>query len=248
MFDIGASLREARTRRGLSLDDVTSGLRIRERYVTALEEERWELLPGEAYAKSFLRMYAEFLGLDGQPLRRRVQRARRRARRGSARPGPARSQKGQETVLLTRTIVGVMTVAALVGGTERLRLGRQTEPARPARSEQRCKRRSAEENRSATHTGRAARRTVEAAGRAHPRGHVTLLALGPPGQPERQGDLPRLPRPRPQPLLRPRPERLAADRPAPGTRDSHRPEPRPRTAGQHAREPPADARRRAREG
>ncbi len=65
MFDIGASLREARTRRGLSLDDVTAGLRIRERYVTALEEERWELMPGEAYAKGFLRMYAEFLGLDG---------------------------------------------------------------------------------------------------------------------------------------------------------------------------------------
>ena len=65
MFEIGASLREARTRRGLSLDDVTSGLRIRERYVTALEEERWELMPAEAYTKGFLRMYAEFLGLNG---------------------------------------------------------------------------------------------------------------------------------------------------------------------------------------
>jgi cytoskeleton protein RodZ len=65
MFEIGASLREARTRRGLSLDDVTAGLRIRERYVTALEEERWELMPAEAYAKGFLRMYAEFLGLNG---------------------------------------------------------------------------------------------------------------------------------------------------------------------------------------
>jgi cytoskeletal protein RodZ len=65
MFDIGASLREARTRRGLSLDDVTTGLRIRERYVTALEEERWELMPAEAYTKGFLRMYAEFLGLNG---------------------------------------------------------------------------------------------------------------------------------------------------------------------------------------
>ena len=65
MFDIGASLREARTRRGLSLDDVTSGLRIRERYVTALEEDRWDLMPAEAYTKGFLRMYAEFLGLNG---------------------------------------------------------------------------------------------------------------------------------------------------------------------------------------
>jgi hypothetical protein len=65
MFQIGASLREARTRRGLSPADVQKGLRIRERYLTALEEERWEQLPGEAYIKGFLRTYAEFLGLNG---------------------------------------------------------------------------------------------------------------------------------------------------------------------------------------
>jgi cytoskeleton protein RodZ len=65
MFAIGDSLREARTRRGFSSADVQKGIRIRERYLTALEEERWELLPGEAYTKGFLRTYAEFLGLDG---------------------------------------------------------------------------------------------------------------------------------------------------------------------------------------
>lgn len=65
MFQIGASLREARTRRGLSPADVQKAIRIRERYLTALEEETWALLPGEAYAKGFLRTYAEFLGLDG---------------------------------------------------------------------------------------------------------------------------------------------------------------------------------------
>jgi cytoskeleton protein RodZ len=66
MFELGDSLREARTRRGLSPADVQKATRIRERYVSALEEEQWELLPGEAYAKGFLRTYAEFLGLDGQ--------------------------------------------------------------------------------------------------------------------------------------------------------------------------------------
>ena len=65
MFAIGDSLREARTRRGLSAADVQKGIRIRERYLTALEEEQWELIPGDAYAKGFLRTYAEFLGLDG---------------------------------------------------------------------------------------------------------------------------------------------------------------------------------------
>lgn len=66
MFQIGPSLREARMRRGLSAADVHKAIRIRERYLTALEEERWDMLPGDAYTKGFLRTYAEFLGLDGQ--------------------------------------------------------------------------------------------------------------------------------------------------------------------------------------
>jgi cytoskeletal protein RodZ len=64
VFEIGASLREAREKRGLSRADVQRALRIRERYLTALEDERWELLPGDAYAKGFLRTYAEHLGLN----------------------------------------------------------------------------------------------------------------------------------------------------------------------------------------
>ena len=66
MFQIGPSLREARTRRGFSPADVHKAVRIRERYLTALEEERWDMLPGDAYTKGFLRTYAEFLGLNGQ--------------------------------------------------------------------------------------------------------------------------------------------------------------------------------------
>ncbi|HEY5058300.1 MAG TPA: helix-turn-helix domain-containing protein [Gaiellaceae bacterium] len=66
MFQIGESLREARHRRGLTAPDVQKGIRIRERYLTALEEERWDMLPGEVYTKGFLRTYAEFLGLNGQ--------------------------------------------------------------------------------------------------------------------------------------------------------------------------------------
>src|SRR3954464_6577486 len=66
MFEVGGSLREARLKRGLSPADVQKAIRIRDRYLQALEEERWELLPGDAYVKGFLRTYAEYLGLDGQ--------------------------------------------------------------------------------------------------------------------------------------------------------------------------------------
>ena len=68
MVEIGSALRAARERRGLELGEVERETRIRERYLGALEEERFELLPARAYAKGFLGVYAEFLGLDGRLL------------------------------------------------------------------------------------------------------------------------------------------------------------------------------------
>jgi cytoskeletal protein RodZ len=65
MFEIGGSLREARLKRNLTPADVQKAIRIRDRYLQALEEERWEMLPGDAYVKGFLRTYADYLGLDG---------------------------------------------------------------------------------------------------------------------------------------------------------------------------------------
>jgi cytoskeleton protein RodZ len=65
MFEIGGSLREARLKRNLTPADVQKAIRIRDRYLQALENERWELLPGDAYVKGFLRTYADYLGLDG---------------------------------------------------------------------------------------------------------------------------------------------------------------------------------------
>jgi cytoskeleton protein RodZ len=66
MFEIGAALREARERQGLERADVERALHIRESYLAALEEERFDRTPGQAYAKGFLRSYADLLGLDGQ--------------------------------------------------------------------------------------------------------------------------------------------------------------------------------------
>jgi cytoskeleton protein RodZ len=66
VFQIGSALREARERQRLELADVERETRIRARYLVALEEERFELMPAEAYAKGFLRSYADFLGLDGR--------------------------------------------------------------------------------------------------------------------------------------------------------------------------------------
>jgi len=67
VFDIGSSLREARTRQGLDFPELEELTKIRPKYLRALEDEQFEILPAPTYVRGFLRSYAEALGLDGQP-------------------------------------------------------------------------------------------------------------------------------------------------------------------------------------
>jgi hypothetical protein len=66
VFEIGNSLREARVRQGLDYSQVELATKIRAKYLRALEEEQFELLPTGTYIKGFMRSYADFLGLDGE--------------------------------------------------------------------------------------------------------------------------------------------------------------------------------------
>ena len=59
-----AELREARLRGGYSLSDAAHVLRIQEHYLEALEEGRFDQIPGTTYIIGFLRSYSGFLGLD----------------------------------------------------------------------------------------------------------------------------------------------------------------------------------------
>ena len=66
MFEIGNSLREARLRQGLDFPEIEQATKIRGKYLRALEEEQFDVLPAQTYVKGFLRSYADYLGLDGQ--------------------------------------------------------------------------------------------------------------------------------------------------------------------------------------
>ncbi len=68
MTEIGDSLREARIRRGLSIKDVEDRTKVRGKYLEALENDDFEVLPGPVYVKAFLRTYATFLKLDADAL------------------------------------------------------------------------------------------------------------------------------------------------------------------------------------
>src|ERR1700733_13657879 len=68
MPEIGATLREARMRERIDVSEIEATTKIRAKYLRALENEEWSLLPGPTFVKSFLRTYAEALGLDGKAL------------------------------------------------------------------------------------------------------------------------------------------------------------------------------------
>jgi helix-turn-helix protein len=68
MAEIGATLREARMRARIDIHEVESATKIRAKYLRALENEEWDLLPGPTFVRTFLRTYAEYLGLDARML------------------------------------------------------------------------------------------------------------------------------------------------------------------------------------
>ena len=65
---IGSILKEERARQGLDIGAVEESTKIRGKYLRALENEDWNVLPGPAYVRGWLRTYAGVLGLDADAL------------------------------------------------------------------------------------------------------------------------------------------------------------------------------------
>jgi transcriptional regulator with XRE-family HTH domain len=126
MPEIGAMLREARMRERIDISEIEAQTKIRAKYLRALENEEWDLLPGPTYVKTFLRTYAEALGIDGrllveeyklnherpselelQPIMPSA--SRDRDRRRGARP---RLPRGMTAILV---VVGLLVVVAILG-------------------------------------------------------------------------------------------------------------------------------------
>lgn len=62
--ELGIRLRKAREERGISLEQAQADTKIRLRYLVALEDGDHQLIPGDVYARGFLRIYGKYLGLD----------------------------------------------------------------------------------------------------------------------------------------------------------------------------------------
>jgi cytoskeleton protein RodZ len=126
MAEIGATLREARMRARIDVSEIEAQTKIRAKYLRALENEEWDLLPGPTYVRSFLRTYAQALGLDDKALvdeyrslyeqpseldHQPVMSAPRRARPRSS-PGGRRPSRGY---VIAMGAIGVLIVLLLVG-------------------------------------------------------------------------------------------------------------------------------------
>jgi len=119
---VGTRLREARTRMHLGLQEVEAATKIRGRYLQAIESDDWDHLPGDVYARAFIRTYGSLLGLDGERLAEEQRREREEARLGErlprVEPRPRRaSRRGDRPALpprLVAAIVSALVVTALV--------------------------------------------------------------------------------------------------------------------------------------
>lgn len=137
MPEIGATLREARMRARIDITEVEQATKIRAKYLRALENEEWNLLPGSTFIKSFLREYADYLGLDSRTLveeyKLRYERpseheltfspALGRERRGSFGPGGS-GRTAPRWLIVGAALVLVLIALGIVGS-----LGGDDEPA-----------------------------------------------------------------------------------------------------------------------
>jgi hypothetical protein len=118
VFDIGSSLREARTRQGLDFPELEERTKIRPKYLRALEDERFDILPAPTYVRGFLRSYAEALGLDGQPFvdeySSRFAVDEDAPLRARSVPAPHRERVGRESRIAVVALVAIGVLTALV--------------------------------------------------------------------------------------------------------------------------------------
>jgi len=73
MKDIGNYLKEKRETQGISLVEVERDLKIRRKYLLALEEGNIDIIPGKAYIVGYLRNYSKYLGIDEENINNIIQ-------------------------------------------------------------------------------------------------------------------------------------------------------------------------------
>jgi cytoskeleton protein RodZ len=112
---IGDILRTERQRRGDDLDQIAEYLCIRRNFLAALESNRYDELPADAYVIGFLRSYAEILGLDGKNAidRYRHEMAGRRKKPALSIPTPITEGRAPSAVIMSAAAIVALLIYAI---------------------------------------------------------------------------------------------------------------------------------------
>jgi hypothetical protein len=131
--EIGREMLRLREQFNLTPQEVAARIHIRPRYITAMEEARYDLMPGKVYARGYIQTYAEFLGLDADAVLKQcfdgetVQAAPLRT--VSARPASVSISAG---VSGQWRVYGVLTVVALATWLIYYQMHKAMKPEQPA--------------------------------------------------------------------------------------------------------------------
>ncbi|MEC1115088.1 RodZ domain-containing protein [Bacillus safensis] len=68
MTELGKRLVEAREEKGMSLEDLQTVTKIQKRYLLAIEQGNYDIIPGKFYVRAFIKQYAEAVGLNPEQL------------------------------------------------------------------------------------------------------------------------------------------------------------------------------------
>lgn len=68
MTELGKRLVEAREEKGMSLEDLMAATKIQKRYLLAIEQGNYDIIPGKFYVRAFIKQYAEAVGLNPEQL------------------------------------------------------------------------------------------------------------------------------------------------------------------------------------
>jgi cytoskeletal protein RodZ len=194
MPDIGETLRDARMRARIDVSEIEAKTKIRAKYLRALENEEWSLLPGPTFVKSFLRTYAQALGLDGKALVEQyrmshehpsdavlepiVPGSQRNRPRSSGGRTPSRPSRGYLALVSVILVIIALLVYGLVSGGSSSNSSKRTTSTRSATSH------SSKAKSSAGHGSAAASSAPAAAPPAYvylslePRARVYVCLLG----------------------------------------------------------------------
>jgi hypothetical protein len=135
MPEIGAMLREARMRAHIDISEIEAETKIRAKYLRALENEEWDLLPGPTFVKSFLRTYAEALGLDAKLIVEEFKLRHERPSEFDLQPiratGPGRERRPKPRPAVPRWAIGLVLALLLIGALFELGNRQGNTPAPP---------------------------------------------------------------------------------------------------------------------